>query len=210
MGNGQTSQYPRPLTSALSPSTIIQALADRLYNRATMDNCERGHYAEQLVLSALGGDWKWVGAGWHPWDIEITSTAERVRIQVRQSAMRQLWKRPKNLKPSFATKAKSKPSYTEREHPGIVIENEGRFCEIFIFAWHAFDDASCDQRLPEQWQFFVVPERALGIRKKVTMAELQSAWLTDNGGHNASWETLRDAVEEVSRDLRKPLPPAAH
>jgi hypothetical protein len=52
--------------SPLSPPTIIQALADRLYNQATMDNCERGQYAEQLVLSALGGGWKWVGAGWHP------------------------------------------------------------------------------------------------------------------------------------------------
>jgi hypothetical protein len=174
-----------------------------------MDNCERGQYAEQLVLTALGDGWKWVGAGWHPWDIESTSAAERVRIQVRQSAMRQLWKRPKHLKPSFETRTKPKPSYTERDHPGILIEKEGRFCEIFIFAWHGIDDASCDQRLPEQWQFFVLPERALGTRKKATLAELQNAWLTDNGGRNASWETLRNAVEEVSHDLKKPSPPAA-
>lgn len=67
-----------------------------------MDNRERGDYAEQLVLSALGPDWKWVGLGWKPWDLERNYGERRVRIQVKQSAMAQFWQRPEKLRPGFA------------------------------------------------------------------------------------------------------------
>jgi hypothetical protein len=123
-------------TRAAGPAgEIIAGLAERLFDRPIMDNRERGQYAEQLVLSALGPGWKSVGEGWHPWDIEGDVGGGRIRIQVRQSAIRQLWQRPKKLKPSFSTEIKDKPKYVERDHPGIVIEPRGRFCEIFVFAW---------------------------------------------------------------------------
>ena len=74
-------------------------------------------------------------------------------MQVRQSAAKQIWKRHDKNVPFFATSIKPKPLYPQKNNPGLVIEDEGRFCEEYVFAWHGDDGADCDHRLPEQWTF---------------------------------------------------------
>ena len=39
-----------------------------------------------MVLAALGGEWRFVGLGWHPWDLQRGQGEDRVRIQVKPSA----------------------------------------------------------------------------------------------------------------------------
>lgn len=180
----------------------IFRLAKRLYDCPVMDNRERGDYAEQLVASKIEPSWRWVGIGWHPWDFETGEGSSRVRMQVRQSAAKQIWKRPEKRVPFFATTIKPKPSYVQRNNPTLTIEKHGRFCELYVFAWHGNDGAGCDHRLPEQWTFFVLPERALGLRKSVKVRELESSWLSDNGGQKASWSDLANAVEALAATVR--------
>jgi hypothetical protein len=56
---------------------------------------------------------RWVGIGWHPWDFETGEGSSRLRMQVRQSAAKQIWKRPDKNVPFFATSIKPKP-FTRR------------------------------------------------------------------------------------------------
>lgn len=181
---------------------IIDSLARRLYFRKVMDNRERGDYAEELVAQALGNQWEWVGIGWHPWDFEGKVKGKRIRIQVKQSAARQIWQRPDKHSTVFQTVIKKKPTYVEKDHPGIEIEDVGRFCEIFIFAWHGINDIkNCDQREPDQWIFFVVPEKALGNLKQITLVKLESDWLSGVGGIKSTWNELNESVLRCCREL---------
>jgi len=189
----------------MSFEEIKTKLVDRLYNRKVMDNRERGSFAEAMVWQALGiadPAWDWVAEGWHPWDFQKGKDTKRIRIQVRQSAAKQLWTPRRKVVPAFSTKIKNKPpSYFERDHKGELIEASGRFCEIFIFAWHGIFDETCDQRDPLQWTFYVVPEKSLGNKKIVRLADLESPWLEQNGGRKASWAELGRVVEELSENL---------
>lgn len=181
---------------------IISSLAKRLYDRKIMDNRERGDYAEELVAEALGKQWKWVGIGWHPWDFEGNVDGKRIRIQVKQSAARQIWQRPKRFNPHFSIETKDKPSYVERDHLGILIEDAGRFCEIIIFAWHGVDDIKrCDHRAPNQWIFFVVPEKALAKMNRISIDKLESDWLSQEGGCKVSWNDLKKTVIRCSEQI---------
>lgn len=70
---------------------------------------------------------------------------------------------PEKVLPSFATTIKPKPMYAEKNNPGLVIEDLGRFCEIYVFARHPRAGGDCDHREPAQWEFFVLPEDRLGL-----------------------------------------------
>lgn len=178
---------------------IIGELAERLYNRPVMDNRERGDYAEQLVASAVDSSWWWVGIGWHPWDFESGMGPARVRMQVRQSAAKQVWRRPQNHQRLFSTRIRLKPNYVPRD---LVIEDVGRFCELYVFAWHGVETDDCDHRHPAQWMFYVLPERVLGSRKRVLLSELQSEWLQANGGRAVPWCQLGAAVSAATARIR--------
>lgn len=174
---------------------LIGALAKRLYDRPVMDNRERGAYAEQLVASALDRSWRWVGLGWHPWDFERGSGERRLRIQVKQSAAKQIWV-PRGVKTrSFSIPIRKKPSFFERDNPGEHIEEKGHFCEIFVFAWHGVAGASCDQRDPCQWAFYVVPEALFRDRSVVRLEDVRNASLAH------SWFELNEVVEATAADL---------
>lgn len=186
---------------------IIQNLVDHLYNQKIMDNRERGSYAEAMVwqsLTAVDHDWRWVAAGWNPWDFQKGKGAKRIRVQLKQSAALQLWHPSGKVVHTFPTKIKNKPSYFERDHPNEPIEEQGRFCEIFIFAWHGiFDEAACDQRDPLQWVFYVLPEKYLGDKKSVRLVDdlENDIWLEEKRCHKALWTELGDVVEQISANL---------
>ncbi|MCX6781595.1 MAG: hypothetical protein NTW66_00505 [Candidatus Magasanikbacteria bacterium] len=180
---------------------IISGLADRLYNQPIMNNSDRGNYAEQLVASALGKLWKPVGSGWHLWDFEGRVREKRIRIQVKQSAARQLWTPKKKPSHAFSVEAKNRPDYILRDHPKEKIEGYGRFCEIYIFAWHGIGGERCDQRIPEQWIFFVVPEKSLGKMKRIPLKKLEGDWLQKNGGVKSDWKNLRKSVLNIIKKI---------
>lgn len=188
----------------MSNGEIIKELVDHLYNKKIIDNRERGSYAEAMVWQALvrtNSMWEWVAEGWHPWDFQKRSGSKRFRIQLKQSAAKQLWTPLRKPIHSFSTKIKNKPSYFERDHPGEQIEEQGRFCELFIFAWHGVFNETCDQRDPDQWTFYVVPEKSLGSKNSIKLVDLDSSWLEKNGGFKVSWVELGKALEDLSNNF---------
>lgn len=70
---------------------IDQMILDRIYAGPIINNSHRGDIVEMMVLDALGTDWKLVGLGWHPWDLQKGTRKSRVRIQVKNCALLQIW-----------------------------------------------------------------------------------------------------------------------
>ncbi|HPD60809.1 MAG TPA: hypothetical protein PKV48_03500 [Thermodesulfobacteriota bacterium] len=60
-----------------------QLLIDKFYSGRILNNSHRGELVEMMVLSALGPEWRYVGSGWNPWDLQRGSGRARVRIQVK-------------------------------------------------------------------------------------------------------------------------------
>lgn len=96
-----------------SRADLINMVAETMYGSQILNNAHRGDLVEMMVLSALGEGWRHVGLGWHPWDLQKYSGADRVRIQVKQCAALQLWGATKSMRVSFGWKDNS-PRELER------------------------------------------------------------------------------------------------
>lgn len=130
-----------------------------------------------MVLEALGADWKLVGLGWYPWDIESTHLTPKVRIQVKQCAALQLWKPTQKLTLSFPwTKSLSK--YYVDTIAGIEIE--GYMCDVFVVGLHLETDVNLgDQMDVRQWEFLVIPVSDLiemGCPQSMVLSKAQAKW----------------------------------
>lgn len=136
---------------------VHRMLIEKLYSTRILNNSHRGDFVEMMVLDALGPEWRHVGLGWHIWDLQRGVGENRVRIQVKQCAARQLWGRTKRMIFQFPW-SDHVPPYIKRDHADEALENDGWFCELFIVGVHSVDDeVACDQTDPTQWQFMVVP-----------------------------------------------------
>jgi hypothetical protein len=145
---------------------IIEWLVSEFYDQPIMSNLTRPHYVERMIALGLANGWKLVSANWSGWDIE---NSEGVRIEVKQSAARQVW----TDLPSFQGKP-TKGAFDIAPRTGYWaddgstwVKTDGRVADIYIFAWHpVFDKATADQRDPAQWKFYVVPEQELPTGQK--------------------------------------------
>lgn len=175
----------------LKRDDIISMVAQRMYSSKILNNAHRGDIVEMMVLSALGSEWDLVGLGWHPWDLQRGTGSNRIRIQVRQCAARQLWGFTKNMKLQFGWK-KNPPSYFHRDNPGEQIESEGWFCDLFIFGLHLIKDESADQVDPKQWEFLVIPTSDLEYgRNSMVLSKALDKW------EPIQWSDLRKNVEST-------------
>ena len=185
-----------PMNNYPTRDEILRLVLNHLYSGKTLNNSHRGDVVEMMVMAALGEDWKFVGLGWHPWDLQRGSGDDRVRIQVKQSAALQLWGATVNqvLSLNWSDKA---PSYFARDNPGEAIEEEGWFCELFIFGIHQEGNIDLvDQVDPRQWKFLVVPTCDLKRgAKSITLRKALQKWPL------YSWIDLADAVEEAIKKL---------
>lgn len=170
---------------------IIEMVAREFYSGKILNNAHRGDAVEMMVLAALGPEWKHVGLGWHPWDLQRGQGYERVRIQVKQTAALQLWGNTVRRTIQFDWKANA-PSYFERDNPGELIESEGWFCDLFVFGLHDETDADvADQLDLAQWTFMVVPVCDLTRGKKsMVLTKAMAKWPV------VSWNLLKNAVDE--------------
>jgi len=182
------------MTSHTTPSRdhIIQSISDNMYSGRVLNNSHRGDVVEMMVLSALQPEWKFVGLGWHPWDLQRGTHDDRVRIQVKQSAALQLWGPTKRPAISFGWSKKA-PGYFVRDNPGERIESEGWFCEIFVVGIHSgTDPQTVDQVDPEQWRFLVIP--ATDLKKGTNSMVLTKAidkW------NPVGWQDISETVSSV-------------
>ncbi|HEC02430.1 MAG TPA: hypothetical protein ENI81_02740 [Phycisphaerales bacterium] len=137
-------------------TAIIDMVAAHMYSGRILNNAHRGELVEMMVLAALGNDWRHVGLGWHPWDLQYGTDSNRIRVQVRQTAAVQLWGDTKSRTLSFGWKP-NPPSYFERYNPGEKIEPQGWFCDLFVFGLHDETNKELiDQADPAQWKFLVI------------------------------------------------------
>ena len=177
---------------------IVANVAKAIYSGRVLNNSHRGDVVEMTVLAALGSDWKFVGLGWHPWDLQRGAGKDRVRIQVKHSAALQLWGPTK--KPTLSLNWSDKPpEYFARDNPGESIEREGWFCEVFVFGVHQESDTGkVDQVDPKQWKFLVIPTCDLkeGVKSMVLTKALAKWSLYE-------WHELPDAVDQALRRLEQ-------
>lgn len=180
---------------------LIAMVAKTMYSARILNNAHRGDLVEMMVLSALDDDWKMVGLGWHPWDLQRGTGDERVRIQVRQVAALQLWGRSKRPVLQFGWK-KNPPSYFVRDNPGEAIEAEGWFCDLFVFGLHLETDTDvADQVDPRQWQFLVIPTRDLTPgQHSMVLRKALSRWSP------VRWPALATKVKETLEERNSPPP----
>src|ERR1035437_9677119 len=94
---------------------IQDRIVKDLYNDPILNNSHRGDLVEILCLIALGPDWQHVGLGWHPWDLQRGTGDDRIRIQVKNPASKQLWGDTKKASINFNWSEKP-PSYFSRDN----------------------------------------------------------------------------------------------
>ena len=171
---------------------VIQNVADTLYSSSILNNSHRGDVVEMMVLAALGPEWRFVGLGWHPWDLQRGTGADRVRIQIKQSAALQLW--GPTVRPVLSLNWSDKPpSYFERDNPDETIESEGWFCDVFVFGVHQeTDPTKVDQVDPRQWRFLIIPTCDLKRgAKSISLAKALRKWPL------SAWHELPKAVDQA-------------
>lgn len=159
--------------AAARHKSILAMLRDR-YDRPIMNNVDRGDYVECMIVTALGADWRltWAdGWDWAAWDCEHTRSG--IRLEVKQAAARQSWdgqSLPSRRNTSYDIKPRK--GYWTRHNKWVT--SPGRLAHIYVFAWHGRRDERTDQRDPEQWRFFVVPELDLPrSQKSIGLARLK-------------------------------------
>lgn len=182
----------------LTRADVIAMVAENMYSGKVINNAHRGDIVEMMVLAALDGDWRPVGLGWHPWDLQRGEGSERVRIQVKQCAALQLWGPTRKLKLIFGWKKKP-PEYFHKDNPGEEIESEGWFCDLFVFGLHLEkDEDRTDQVEPTQWSFLVVPTSDLKRgQNSMGLTKALKKW------QPVTWNELPDTVDLVVQEMRQ-------
>lgn len=176
-----------------SRESILDLLVSKIFSEKIINNAHRGDLVEMMVLAALGEEWKFVGLGWHPWDLQKGQGKDRVRLQVKQAAALQLWGETKDMAVHFGWRSQA-PQYFKRDNPHEAIEDSGYFCEIIVAGLHLEKDkAVVDQVDPNQWQFCVVPTKELPERQgSMRVEKVLERWPAVGFGE------LRQKVEAVS------------
>lgn len=140
---------------------IIKTLAKH-YDRPLMRRGYRSDYVAGMVVHALGAEWRWCSLDWtgKPWDLERNDGA---RVIVKQAAALQPEdseeETPQARTPVFAIAPLRERSANGSKGGDPEGYPPGRPADVYVFAWHPETDLDrADQRCPDQWQFFVIPE----------------------------------------------------
>ena len=142
----------------------------RILDTPIMTNTIRGYFLESLVEAALAPDWR-CNDIWDSWD--LSHTASKLRMEVKQSAVRQVWDAPASERSRAAA-----PRFDIRERDqmwkgGGLTPALGR-AEIYVFGFHPVADWKvADQRRAEQWEFYILGRDGLPDAKSISLAELR-------------------------------------
>ena len=184
-------------------------LVKSVYNQCLINNAERGVYVEHMIALALE-EMQWcLTWPWASWDLQHPDGA---RIEVKQSAARQSWHEVTPPPPHSAVRfGINKPSQSYFSEDGKNVKTlRQRQADLYVFAWHPEKGLKNDRRLlradhrrPDQWKFFVVPEKCLPRPKddsktdSITPGQLVKC---DRAVHCA-YEKLADNVAKVRESL---------
>ena len=180
---------------------IVNSLTERFFGGPLIEPVERAAYVECMVQFALGEEWE-LAAQWSPWD--LTHAGSGVRLEVKQATALQQWaQRPCDFG-GAATPFHVAPVagvWDETTKSWLRYRTRSRAADVFVFAWHpGCDPAAIDQRLPEQWEFYVVPERALPrTQKAIAASRVRKRW------SDTPYEELAGKVAETAAKIPRRL-----
>jgi hypothetical protein len=153
---------------------IARRLATRLFDQPLIMNTYRGTFIEAMLEPYLSR------SGWRPtgdyfgWDFKHDGGA---KLEIKQAAARQTWDElgPAPLGvPLFGRARPGVPrpkrrisfdihARTGTWNPSGWTANPGRQAQLYVFAYHG-QISGCDQRRPDQWEFFTVPTADLDAK----------------------------------------------
>lgn len=151
-----------------STSNLSRRLFDRLYGKPRVRNVLRGELVEQMLLDALGAEWR-EGSDYESWDLTHIPTG--TRLQVKQSAALQSWEAPNGRSSRATFSIKARVGYCEDRQRWSAPRE--RRCELYVFGWHPLVGEDADHRRPEQWLFYVVQTADLPPQASISLSRLQ-------------------------------------
>lgn len=168
---------------------VISKLQQAVFGKPLITNVLRGQLVEAMIALALEPQWTWCSADFASWDFE---RSDGVRLEVKQSALRQTW--------TSSPSTKSSPSFDVRPRTGYwdggtFIDQPGRVAHLYIFALHSQIDERTDHRDPQQWQFYVVRSADLPAVARIALGSVKR--ITDS----VPFDELLSKVEDVSARL---------
>lgn len=194
---------------------------DVLFGADVLDNAMRGVFIEAITFHALRAyddaqsiapRWRHVGLGWGPWDLQrgTAKAADRVRVQVKAKAAKQLWTPQKEYVPAFdlgLSKKEEAPSYFARDYPEEtfgICEAAGYRTDLFLLAWHS----SGRQADPNNYSFYMVPAATLSDAsstppRRLTVAQLSAEY---EAATFAQLPAKLNAAADVCLAAMQPLP----
>jgi len=144
---------------------LIERLGHRLFGEPLVMNVYRGELVEEICLMGLEPDWRHVGGDYGHCDLVHAQTG--LEMQIKQSAALQSW-----------GLSKTAPRFSIAYKTGKWIDGNNwrkgrsRNADIFTFAWHPQTDHAADHRDPEQWEYYLVAERALPQQDSIRDQEI--------------------------------------
>lgn len=148
-------------------AAVVTKASDALFGQPLVTNVVRGHLVEAIVSLALEPDWKWCASDYASWDFE---NQEGLRLEIKQSALRQTWAKPAHGK--VRTSFDIKPRAGRWEGTDFIKEL-GRSADIYVFAFHPIADESADHRCPQQWRFFAVATDDLPGTQRISLKQVE-------------------------------------
>ncbi len=167
---------------------VVERLVDQLYDRELINNVDRGVYVEfmiEIALRAFDEEWECM-PGWSEWDLQHQQS--KARIEVKQSTRLQPWSEG-SPRPESESNFRICPTKRYDKKMRMYVGEPQRWADLYIFAYHPESvRAVADHRLPDQWEFYPVPEyKLLPLQKTIGINPVRSK------GSPCSLETL--AVE---------------
>lgn len=156
-----------------------------------LNNTARGVLAEFIVAKAMGIETSSARA---PWDTCDLRTEQGLLIEVKSAAYVQSWSQKKLSAIQFGVqKRRGWDAET-----GVMDEQPCRHAHLYVFALLAHPEKSTVDPLNlAQWQFFVLPTRALDARTR-SQHSITLRSLTALAGPPVDYWNLRPAVERAA------------
>ena len=162
---------------------IIASAATAIFGKPLVTNIYRSVIVEAIVASALS-DWEWCSSDYAAYDFRRGES----RLEVKQSAVLQTW----------SAERLSRPAWDIAPRTGFWVDGAkwvptpGRNADLYVLGLHAVTDDTADHRDPRQWQFFVIPSKALPDTRTIGLSAAKR--LVSPVGI----DTLASKVEEMS------------
>lgn len=180
------------LKSRQPTSPISATLVRRLFEQPIIHNQLLKEFVKELVLHSLWNyQWKLVDGAAQNWDLEhLNGCCLKV---VCSSACQ--------LRPTGFVGAQY-PVFCIGQRPEAGSDARQK-ADLYLFAWHPVPQLrQADHRDPQQWQFFLIPERLLPEKKKTLGLRPVQKTAAHYGAEGIPYSALGETIEGWRLRLR--------